>query len=80
MRTFVATDMARKILFEDKNPPPPLPEKKSGIKKLIQSKLMNVYKTVSEQLNNSPTMAKNSYVHPKVVEQWLKQLNVEGLV
>lgn len=74
MRTYVATDMARDILFNDKQAPPPLPEK--GTKKAIQDKLKNVFVKVSDQLNNSPTMAKTSYIHPNVINAWLKTLNV----
>jgi DNA topoisomerase-1 len=73
-RTYVATDMAKNILFNDKSSPPPLPEK--GVKKLIQSKLKNVFEKVSSQLNNTPTMAKTSYVHPKVIDKWLDSLGV----
>jgi hypothetical protein len=75
MRTFVATNMAKKILFNDKTPPPPIP--KVGVKKLVQAKLTNVYKLVSDQLNNSPTMAKNSYIHPEIINGWLKSINVQ---
>jgi DNA topoisomerase IB len=67
--------MAKQILFDDKTPPPPIP--KTGVQKLVQSKLTNVYKLVSNQLNNSPTMAKNSYIHPAIINEWLKSINVQ---
>jgi len=72
MRTYVATDMARKILFEDDSLPPPLPEK--GAKKAIQDKLKKVFKMVSDQLNNTPNMAKTSYIHPNIINSWLTTL------
>ena len=72
MRTYVATDMARKILFEDDSLPPPLPEK--GAKKAIQDKLKKVFKMVSDQLNNTPNMAKASYIHPNIINSWLTTL------
>lgn len=75
MRTYIATDMARSILFDDKSTPPPLPDK--GVKKAIQDKLKEVFEKVSSQLNNSPTMAKTSYVHPNVINEWLDSLGVK---
>jgi DNA topoisomerase I len=78
MRTYIATDMANKILEEDSTPPPPLPKK--GVKKIIQQKLTNVYKKVSEQLNNTPSMAKNSYIHPKVIDGWIEKIGAKGLI
>lgn len=74
MRTFTATEMARQILKSDNSSPPPLPEK--NIKKAIQAKLKEVFKKVSEQLNNTPAMAKSSYVHPKVIDQWLVDIGL----
>lgn len=80
MRTYVATDMAREILYKDDQQPPPLPERIKDAKKLVQDKLKNVFKKVSEQLNNSPAMAKSSYVHPNVIENWLKTIGALDMV
>jgi DNA topoisomerase-1 len=80
MRTYVATDLARQILFEDKSSPPPLPEEKSKIKKMIQSKLTNCFEIVSQRLNNTPTMAKNSYIHPMVIDAYLTKLGVDKTI
>jgi len=77
MRTFAATKMAKNILDTDKTPPPPLPESQTAIKKAVKDKLKIVYEQVSQRLNNTPAMAKSSYVHPKVIEQWLKDIGVE---
>jgi DNA topoisomerase-1 len=78
MRTYVATDLARKILFDDQDTPPPLPEGLSVTKqkKLIQDKLKNCYVAVSQRLNNTPMMAKTSYIHPQVIDSWIRQLGV----
>lgn len=78
LRTYVATDIAKKILFEDKGEPPPVPE---GIsitkkKKLIKDKLNHCYQLVSEKLNNTPAMAKNAYIHPNIVTKWIEMLGV----
>ena len=43
----------------------------------VKKKLTEVFKTVSEQLNNTPAMAKSSYVHPEVIDGWLSSLGVE---
>jgi 8-oxo-dGTP pyrophosphatase MutT (NUDIX family)/DNA topoisomerase IB len=78
MRTYVATDLARKLLFEDKAAPPPVPDVAiTKQKKLIQDKLKNVYEKVAEKLCNTPTMAKNSYIHPNILTLWIKGLNVK---
>ena len=76
MRTYVATDEARKLLFEDETPPPPLPDNKKDIKKVIQSKLTNVFEKVSQKLNNTPAMAKNAYVHPVIIDTYLTKLGL----
>lgn len=77
MRTYVASDLATKILFEDPSSPPPLPTDLpiAKQKKLIKDKLNDCYKKVSDKLNNSPTMAKNSYIHPNIIDEWIKTLN-----
>ena len=80
MRTFAATKMAKKILETDKTPPPPLPESPTAIKKAVQAKLKIVYEQVSQRLNNTPAMAKSSYIHPKVIEQWLESIGVEPVL
>jgi DNA topoisomerase-1 len=77
LRTYAATKMAKEILETDTTPPPPLPEKPSQIKKVVKTKLKNVFEKVSQKLNNTPAMAKSSYIHPKVIENWLKTIGVE---
>lgn len=77
LRTYTATKMAADILKNDKTPPPPLPDGKGKIKKAIKDKLKNVFTIVSQKLNNTPGMAKSSYVHPEVIKNFLKTLGVE---
>jgi len=72
MRTYIATDIARDMLMHNKFEVP-----QKGAKKAIQGKLMEVFKAVSNQLNNSPTMAKTSYIHPNVINEWLQGLGVK---
>lgn len=71
LRTYVATDLARKILFEDKTIPPPLTENTNKSKKLVQDKLKRLYEIVSKKLNNTPAMARTAYIAPNVVNSWL---------
>lgn len=71
MRTYVATDEARKILQSNKLPPPPVPEGGKGMKKLLQDKLKTCFELVSQKLNNTPAMAKSSYIHPAVIEDFI---------
>lgn len=77
LRTFTATKMAGDILKNDKTPPPPLPEKAKDIKKAVKNKLKMVFEKVSQKLNNTPGMAKSSYVHPNIISAWLDSIGVE---
>ena len=77
LRTHVACECAKNLLYNNELPPPPLvkgDEKK--YKKQIQTKLKDVFEKVSQVLNNSPAMAKNSYVHPAIIDRWLVDLGV----
>ena len=77
MRTFIATEVAIKELKKDKEAPPPVPKSKILLKKLVNQKIKRVSTIVGEKLNNSPAMAKNSYIHPDVIDNWLKSLNID---
>lgn len=78
LRTYKATEMAKTFL-QDKSlgVPPPLPKDDKEIKKAVKAKLTKVFERVSEYLNNTPAMAKNSYVHPVVITDFLSSLNLE---
>jgi len=77
MRTYVATNLAKDVLYNDPLPPLPLPEKDREIKAAIHKKLKHVFNVVSQQLNNTPAMAKSSYVHPAVIENWIVDLGIK---
>jgi len=77
LRTFTATKLAKNILYTDKTPPPPLPENPKKIKKLVKDKLNHIFDLVAEKLNNTRNMAKNSYVHPEIIKEWLHHIGVE---
>lgn len=78
LRTYKATEFAKKLLeSKELGPPPPLPENEKSIKSEVKEKLKKVFTAVSQLLNNSPTMAKNSYVHPAVITSWLHSLGLK---
>ena len=77
LRTYAATKMAKDILEKNEMPPPPVPEKDTEIKKLVKKKLKNVFEQVSMKLNNTPAMAKSSYVDPHIIQNWLKNLGIK---
>lgn len=74
LRTFRATKIAKDMLESTKLD---LPEKPSQIKKMIKERLKEVFEEVSQKLNNTPSMAKTSYIHPQVITDWLKSMGVE---
>jgi len=77
MRTYVATDLGNKTLQEHTSQ---VKEQLTGdIKKdrrLVVATLANMYKIVSQKLNNTPKMAETAYVHPIVRKQWLNTLGL----
>lgn len=77
LRTYTATKIASEILLNDKEPPPPLPESDSAIKKVVKLKLKRIFEIVSQKLNNTPAMAKSSYIHPEVIHKWLDDIGVK---
>lgn len=78
LRTYKATEFAKQCL-QDKSLgiPPPLPEEDKQIKKVVKEKLKKVFEKVATYLNNTPNMAKNSYVHPVVITDFLKTLGLK---
>lgn len=80
MRTYVATDLANKVLMSDIND---VKESLTGTKndvKVLNNKLKEVYKIVSDKLNNTPKMAETAYIHPAVRMEWLKLLGINSSV
>lgn len=78
MRTYVACEVAKDVLFKDSSDPPPLDKSLSQNKqkKLVQDKLKKCFEIVSSRLNNTPTMAKTSYIHPKIIQEFIDNLGV----
>ena len=77
LRTYKATQFAKDLLADKKiGPPPPLPKDKKQIKKVVKEKLKLVFDQVSKILNNSPAMARNSYIHPVIITNFLDRLGL----
>lgn len=75
LRTFIANKIAKEFL--DSQVVEPLPSKSKDIKKFIKDILKKTFEYVSKQLNNSPSMAKTSYVNPSVINDWLSSLGLQ---
>lgn len=78
LRTYTAGKIAKWFLENDKTPPPPVPTKSSEIKKVLKNKLKLAFEYVSNKLNNTPAMAKNSYIDPRIIENWMKNLGIQA--
>lgn len=77
LRTYKAMSIAKDYLSDKKlGAPPPLPANQKDLKKLVKDKLKIVFEKVAEVLNNSPAMARNSYVHPIVITNFLDKLGL----
>lgn len=77
LRTYKGTEVAKACLKDEAfGPPLPLPKDSKQLKPLIKEKLKNTFIEVARILNNSPTMARNSYVLPIVITDYLDSLGV----
>ncbi len=77
MRTYIATAMAKKMLYDMTDDVfQRLIAMSSKPKAIICKKLKQVYEAVSQKLNNSPAMAKSSYIHPNVKKDWLAVIGI----
>jgi DNA topoisomerase IB len=78
LRTYKATETAKKLLQDPSlGAPPPIPEDEKEIKKVVKAKLAVVFSEIAKILNNTPAMAKNSYIHPVVITDFLDNLGLE---
>lgn len=78
LRTYVANKVAKEALYKNPTLPPPLPENQKEIKNVVKNKLKEVFETVSKILNNTPTMARASYIHPQIIHDWLDTIGVKA--
>ena len=73
LRTIKATESAERLLKEVDIPPPLTGDNKKD-KRLLAKALLETSKKVATILNNTPSIAKASYIHPMVFEQWAKSV------
>lgn len=78
LRTYVANKVAKKLLYDDPSVPPPLPANPKEIKDAVKKKLKEVFVKVAQILNNTPNMARTSYVHPLIINTWLDKIGVKA--
>jgi DNA topoisomerase-1 len=79
MRTYIACSVAKDELYKD------FDDMKSKIstadtdkkkQKVLTAKLADTFKNVANKLNNTPAMAKNSYVAPQIIEDYVIRLGL----
>jgi len=74
LRTYIAGKIAKMFLRRNKvdvsNAEP------KEIKKIVKSTLKKTFEHVSMKLNNSPAMARGSYVNPVIINEWLDSIGV----
>jgi DNA topoisomerase IB len=76
LRTIHGTQVAVRSL-KDVIQPPPLTGNKKKDKALLQKALRKASVAVAAKLNNTPSVAATSYVHPDVFKDWA--INVVGV-
>jgi DNA topoisomerase IB len=74
-RTLRAGKLAAKA-FAEAQPPPPVPDGKKG-EKLIQKRIREVSEEVAEYLNNTPAVARSSYINPAIIQAWQEEVTRE---
>ncbi|OGD36864.1 hypothetical protein A2V94_07190 [Candidatus Atribacteria bacterium RBG_16_35_8] len=74
LRTIKATIEAEKVLKSIDEPPPFTGDIKKD-KKLLAKALLTASTKVAGVLNNTPSIAKASYIHPNVFKEWLSRIN-----
>lgn len=76
LRTLKATQMARRIVGDFPGPPPPLTGDKKKDIRAIQKAILTMSGHVARVLNNEPTEARDTYIHPEIFKQWQSKLAV----
>ena len=74
LRTVKATQTARQVVSSFKGPPPPLSGNTKKDAKLVASAILKISGEVAKVLNNTPTQARDNYIHPEIWKQWQSKL------
>jgi hypothetical protein len=78
-RTARATILAADELASSPKPPPPLPKNKEDARALIMERVSAASIVVGSQLNNTPSMALESYIHPSVLWAYIQDVGGEAV-
>lgn len=78
LRTIKATQTAREVVRKFKGPPPPLTGNAKKDAKLIAKAILDMSGQVAKVLNNTPTQARDNYIHPSVFQRWQRTLSTGG--
>ena len=79
-RTLRAGKLASSTLSDIPDPPPPLPASAKKAKALLNQRIKQAATAVSDELNNTPAVAKSSYINPAIIQAWLKLVGGEKYV
>ena len=79
-RTLRAGKLASSTLADVPDPPPPLPASVKKAKALLNKRIKQASTAVSDELNNTPAVAKSSYINPAIIQGWLKLVGGEKYV
>lgn len=80
MRTYTACATAKDILFKDFEEIKEIVEGLEDVKKkkrVVLKKINEVCKAVAEVLNNTPAMARKSYIAPQIFDDYIMRLSLE---
>lgn len=78
IRTVVASKAARKALETLAPPPPPLAPNRTEAKKQVARVLRDASTVVAGIIQNTPAMARSSYILPQIFEDWMRRVGFEG--
>jgi DNA topoisomerase-1 len=78
-RTVKASEIAASELLSAV-PPPPLPANVAAAKKLLLSRVRKASDVVAAALNNTPAVARKSYIMPSVIEAWSRRVGGGHLI
>ena len=74
LRTIRATNAARTAVAKFPGPPPPLSHNVTKDAKMVASAILSMSSEVATILNNTPTQARDNYIHPEIFKAWLSKL------
>ena len=66
--------MAREITMTFPGPPPPLSGNEEKNTRIIKKAILQMSGEVAKVLNNTPTQARDNYIHPEVFRKWQSEL------